>query len=326
MKAIIIEKPGGPDVLQLREVDEPMPGHGEVRVRIRATAINRADVVQRMGRYPAPPDVPADIPGLEFAGEIDQLGSGVFDLKIGDRVFGLAGGGTYAEYLNVHHRAIAKIPSNLDFIAAAAVPEVFITAYDALVTQCCLQSGERVLIHAVGSGVGIAAVQIARSLSAVSIGTARSADKIDKARAHGLNEGLLTTDGTFAKQVLQLSGGKGVDVVLELVGGQYVPEDIQCMAQKSRLIVVGLVAGVRCELDLGTVLRKRITIKGTTLRMRPLEEKIEAMQLLSRNMVPLFERGLLSPVVDRVLPLEEAAAAHRHMEDNLNFGKIVLSL
>ncbi len=325
MKAIVIERPGGPEVLKLQEVDRPAPGHGEVRVRIHATAINRADVLQRTGHYPAPADAPADIPGVEFAGEVDEVGSGVEGLKVGDRVFGLAGGGTYAEYVIVHHRAVAIIPERLDYIAAAAIPEVFITAYDALVPQCQLKAGEQVLIHAVGSGVGVAAVQIACALSAISTGTARTSDKIDRAKEYGLSSGIVTKEGNFADQVMEQTGGRGVDVVLELVGGSYVAEDIRCMSPGGRIVVVGLVAGTRCDLDLGLLLRKRLVIRGTALRARPLEEKIAAIQLLSRNMVPLFERGILKPVVDMVLPLAQAPEAHRHMEGNLNFGKIVLT-
>lgn len=325
MKAVVIERAGGPEVLQVQEVPSPEPGPGEVRVRVHATAINRADIIQRMGHYPAPKDAPADIPGLEFAGEIDRLGPGVEGVTTGQRVFGLAGGGTYAEYVIVHHRAIARIPDNLDYVSAAAVPEVFITAYDAIVSQCQLKTGERLLIHAVGSGVGVAAVQLAKALSAISLGTARTADKIDRAMQYGLHTGIVSTDAVFSDRILEATGGQGVDVVLELAGGAYVQEDLKCLAQKGRLIIVGLVAGTRCDFDLATVLRKRLVVRGTTLRMRPLEEKITAVQLLSRNMVPLFQQGILTPVVDKVLPLCEAAQAHRHMEANLNFGKIVLT-
>ena len=326
MKALVIERPGGPEVLQMKEKDDPLPGSGEVRVRVRAVGVNRADVLQRLGRYPSPADVPADIPGLEFAGEIDLLGNGVTGWAKGDRVFGLAGGGTYADYVIVHHRTVASIPDRLSYVEAAAIPEAFITAYDALVAQCGLMSGESVLIHAVGSGVGVAAVQIAKSLSAISFGTARNQDKISGAGRYGLSAGIVATEAAFADKVMELTAGKGVDVVLELVGGAYVAEDIKCMSSKGRLVLVGLVGGARSDIDLAMLLRKRLIVRGTTLRARPLEEKISATQLLSRNMLPLFAAGILSPVVDKVMPLSEAGEAHRYMEANLNFGKIVLEL
>src|SRR5690349_16874225 len=221
MKAIVISKPGGPEVLELREVASPEPGRGEVRVRVRATAVNRADLLQRMGVYPPPPDVPQDIPGLEFAGEIDAVGEATAGWRVGDRVFGLCGGGTYAEQLVAHGRAVARIPDGMSFTDAAAVPEAFLTAWDAMVAQAGLRSGEWVLVSAVGSGVGTAAVQIARALGARSIGTARTAAKLDRARALGLDEGVVAEGGKFAARVNELTGGRGADVVVELVGGGY---------------------------------------------------------------------------------------------------------
>ena len=329
MKAIVISRFGGPEVLELREVDTPAPGRGEVRVRVRATAVNRADLLQRAGAYPAPPDAPADIPGLEFAGEIDALGDGaaaVSDLAIGDRVFGLAGGGSYAEALVVHARALARIPDGISFTDAAAVPEVFITAWDAMVVQARLQAGDTVLIHAAGSGVGTAAVQIARAIGARSVGTARTRDKLARARALGLDQEILVEEGAFADAVLRATGGRGADVVLELVGGRYLAEDLACAAPRARIVLVGLMAGARAELDLGQLLRKRLQITGTVLRARPLEEKIAAVQLLDRHLAPLLARGLLRAVVDRVLPLARAAEAHADVAGNQTFGKVVLSV
>ncbi len=326
MRAIVITKPGGPEVLELREVPVPAPARGEVRVRVRATAVNRADLLQRMGAYPAPPDAPADIPGLELAGEIDALGEGVTGWKLGDRVFGLTGGGAYAEQLVAHGRAVARMPDGLSFRDAAAIPEAFITAYDAMVTQARLAAGEQVLVHAVGSGVGTAAVQIARAIGARSIGTARTADKLERARALGMDEGVLVAGGKFADAVLEKSGGRGVEVVLELVGGGYVAEDLACMAPGGRLVLVGLMAGIRADLDLATILRKRLELRGTTLRSRPLEEKIAATQVFARHLVPLFERGTLKPIVDRVFPLAEAGAAHAYVASNEGFGKVVLEI
>ena len=326
MRAIVISRPGPPDVLEVREVPTPVPSRGEVRVRVRATAVNRADLLQRMGVYPAPPGSPSDIPGLEYAGEIDALGDGVTGLAIGDRVFGLVGGGAYAEHLVTHAATVARMPASLSFTDAAAVPEAFLTAYDAMVVQARLSAGETVLVSAVGSGVGTAAVQIARAIGARSIGTARSADKLEKARALGMDEGVEAKSGAFASEVLRLTGGRGVEVVLELVGGKYVEEDLGCLAQRGRLVLVGLLAGMRADVDLGLVLRKRLEVRGTVMRARPLEEKIAAAQILDRQLAPLFARGALKPIVHRVLPLAEAAEAHAQMAASDLFGKIVLRL
>jgi putative PIG3 family NAD(P)H quinone oxidoreductase len=326
MRAIVIDKPGGPEVLQLREVPTPTPSRGEVRVRVRATAVNRADLLQRMGAYPAPADVPADIPGLEYAGEVDAVGEGVTELRVGDRVFGLAGGGTYAEQLVVHAGTAAKIPGELSFTDAAAIPEAFLTAWDAMITQGGLGAGDTVLVSAVGSGVGTAAVQIARAIGARSIGTARTATKLARAHALGMDDGVDAHSGKFADAVLAATGGRGVDVVLELVGGNYVAEDLACLAPLGRIVLVGLLAGRSVELDLGMVLRKRARILGTVLRSRPLDEKIAVGRVLARNVAPLVARGALKPVVDRVMRLEEASEAHAWMAGNEGFGKLVLTL
>jgi putative PIG3 family NAD(P)H quinone oxidoreductase len=326
MKAIVITRPGGPEVLELRDLGTPEPGRGEVRVRVKATAINRADLLQRMGLYPAPADAPQDIPGLEFAGEVDSLGAGVRAWQPGDRVFGLAGGGTYAEYLIAHEGTLARMPDSLSYSDAAAIPEAFITAYDAMVTQARLGPGETVLVTAVGSGVGTAAVQIARALSARSLGTARTAAKLGLAHKLGLDRGFAVESGKFADDVLKATGGRGVDVVIELVGGSYLGEDLLCAATRGRIVLVGLLAGARTEIDLALLLRKRIELHGTVLRARPLEEKIAATQAFARHLVPLFADGRLHPVVDRVLPLAAAAEAHAAMAANEGFGKIVLTV
>jgi putative PIG3 family NAD(P)H quinone oxidoreductase len=329
MRAIVITKPGGPEVLELREVALPEPAPGQVRVRIRACAVNRADLMQRMGMYPPPADAPQDIPGLEIAGEVDAVGAGVAELAKGDRVFGVVGGGAYAEAVVVHARTLARIPDALDFTQAAAVPEAFITAYDAMVLQGDLTAGDVVLVHAVGSGVGTAAVQIARAIGARSIGTARGESKLARARELGMNEGVVPGAGSggpgFADKVRELTGGRGVDVVLELVGGSYVPESLASLTEKGRLVLVGLLAGTRADVDLALVLRRRLRVLGTMLRARPLEEKILAAQVLDRRLAPLFASGALKPVVDRVLPLEKAAEAHAYMAGNDGFGKVVLT-
>ncbi|HEY3592904.1 MAG TPA: NAD(P)H-quinone oxidoreductase [Polyangiaceae bacterium] len=324
MRAVSITAFGGPEVLRIVERAVPEPSRGEVRVRVRASAVNRADLLQRMGRYPAPPDVAPDVPGLEYAGEVEALGVGVTEFRPGDRVFGLVGGGAYAESLVVHARTMAKIPDSLSFTDAAAIPEAFTTAYDAMVDQARLAAGETVLVSAVGSGIGTAAVQIARAIGARSIGTARSKDKLDRARALGLDHGLVPENGHFASSVKGLTEQRGADVILELVGGPYVPEDLACLARRGRLILVGLLAGNTAEVDLGKLLSLRAEVRGTVLRSRPIEEKIAAGQTFARHIVPLFAAGRLAPVVDRVFPLAEAGAAHTYMASNQGFGKVVL--
>ncbi len=324
MKAIVISRVGGPEVLELREVPTPEPSRGEALVRVRATAVNRADLLQRMGRYPAPSDAPSDIPGIEFAGEIESLGPGVEGWRVGDRVLGVAGGGTYADRLVVHARTLARVPEGMSWSDAAAIPEAFITAYDAMVTQGGLAPGESVLIHAVASGVGSAAVQIARAIGARTCGTSRSSAKLERAAKLGLDHAIVPDGGQFASRVREVVGKQGVDLVLELVGGAYVAEDLACVAMGGRIVLVGLLGGTSAQLDLGAILSRRVVLRGTVLRSRPLEEKIALARTFARHVIPLFETGRLVPVVDRVFPLREAAAAQRHMASNESLGKIVL--
>jgi putative PIG3 family NAD(P)H quinone oxidoreductase len=328
VRAIVITKPGGPEVLALVEREDPEPSRGEVRVRVRATAVNRADLLQRMGAYPAPADSPPDIPGLEIAGEVSALGPGVERLKIGDRVFGLVGGGGYANAIVTHERALALIPGSMSFEAAAAIPEAFVTAHDAMVTQANLTSGETLVVHAAGSGVGTAAIQLGRALGARVIGTARTQDKLDRARELGLDIGIVPSGGAseprFADAV-RAASPDGAHVILELIGGPYVAEDLRCAGVLGRVVLVGLMAGSKGELELGLILRKRIRLLGTVLRARPLEEKIMAMRAFESQVVPLIARGLVKPIVDCVMPLADAARAHERMASNAGFGKIVLS-
>lgn len=326
MRAATIARPGGPDVLEMRDTERPEPGTGEVLVRVRASALNRADLLQREGRYPAPPGWPQDIPGMEIAGDVVARGSGASLWKEGDRVFGIVGGGGNAEFIATHERTLAAIPATLTWTDAAAVPEAFITAHDALVTQAEVRPSERVLIHAVGSGVGLAAMQLARAAGAIPVGNARSPDKIDRARSLGLAEGIVVGDdsGIIAKRVLEWTGGVGAEIVLDLVGGSYTAVSIAAAAPKARIILIGTMAGRDASLPLGVILGKRLTIRGTVLRARPLEEKITATRAFAAQVVPLLASGAVRPVVDRVFPLAQIAAAHRHLESNATFGKVVL--
>lgn len=326
MRAVVITTPGGPEVLELRDVPKPSPSYGQVLVRVRATALNRADVLQRQGRYPAPADSPADVPGMELAGEIAEIGEGVSRWRVGQRVFGIVGGGAYAEFVVTHERLLAEIPNALSYEQAAAVPEAFITAHDALVTQAQLRASETVLIHAVASGVGLAAVQLTRALGAVPFGTARGKGKIERARELGLEDGWAATGELqeMAVHAKRWSGGRGMNVVLDLVGGAYFPASVEAMAPLGRLMIIGTMAGREATIPLGRVLSSRITIRGTMLRGRALEEKIAATRAFEDQVVPLFSRGILRAVVDREFALADVRAAHMRMEANESIGKIVL--
>ena len=327
MKAVVITAHGGPEVLEVQEVaTPPRPTADRVKVRVRAAGLNRADVLQRRGYYPAPPGVPPDIPGLEFAGEVDEVGEAVRGWRPGQRVFGITGGGAQAEYVIVPESHLAEIPGNLDWTEAAAAPEVFITAHDALFTRANLRPGERVLVHAAGSGVGTAAIQLARAAGAKAFGTSRTAGKLERAKEYGLSKSVVVADDPemFATAVQEWTGGRGVNVVIDLVGGRYLEANLKALAEKGRMVQVGTTAGARAELDLSTVMRKRLTIIGTVLRARSNEEKATATRLFVEQVVPLLADGSVRPVVDRVYPLTEVREAHRRMESNESFGKIVL--
>ncbi len=325
MRAIVIRAPGGPEVLELRDAPLPEPGRGEIRVRVHATALNRADLLQRRGHYPAPAGWPADVPGLEYAGTVDACGARVERWRGGERVMGLVGGGAYAEAVVVHEREAIAVPDGVALTDAAAIPEAFVTAHDALVTRLGVRAGEWLLIHAVGSGVGTAALQIALASGVRVVGTARSAWKLERAAALGLRAAVDVSREAIADAVAACTGGAGVDAVLDLVGAAYLDANLASLAELGRMVCVGTVSGAKAEIDLSRVLRGRLTIVGTVLRARPLEQKIAAARRFEREIVPLLADGRVRPVVDRVLACADAAEAHRAMEANENFGKIVLS-
>jgi NADPH2:quinone reductase len=329
MKAVTILSFGGVEGLGVREVaDAPPATLNRVRVRVRAAGLNRADILQRLGRYPAPAGYPQDIPGLEFAGEVVEVGEEARRWKAGDRVFGIIGGGGQAEFVTVPENHLAGIPPNLDWAEAAAVPEVFMTAHDALFTQCGLQMGEQVLIHAAGSGVGTAASQLVRAAGAVAFGTSRTADKLEKAKEFGLTESFVASGDpmAFAEAVKQWTNGSGVDVVLDLVGAAYLKANLESLATKGRLIFVGTTSGARAEIDYSVVMGKRLRIMGTSLRTRSLEEKATATRLFAQHVVPLLAHGSVRPVIDKVFRMEEVRAAHERLESNESFGKVVLMM
>lgn len=325
MKAIVITAPGGPEVLQLLDVPEPVPGPDDLLVRVRAAALNRADILQRRGGYPQPgPKTLFEVPGLEFAGEVIEAGERVEGFAVGERVMGLLAGGGYAEQVIIHQRAAMKVPANLSWHEAGATPEVYITAHDAL-RQCDFVAGESVLIHAAGSGVGVAAIQIAKVMGAsLVIGTAGSAEKLERAKALGMDIGVNYRMQDFAEETLAATGGRGVDVILDVIGADYLERNLRALALKGRMVIVGLMGGAAAQANLGMLLAKRLQVRGTVLRARPLEEKAAATRAFEKSVLPHIASGRVKVVVDRVFPLADAADAHRYMESNANFGKIVL--
>jgi NADPH:quinone reductase len=325
MKTVIITQPGGAEVLEVQERLKPEPGVGQIRVRVRSSALNRADLLQRAGNYPVPPGVPADMPGMEYAGEVEALGAGASMWKVGERVMGIIGGAGHAEFLCVHEREAMPIPRGMSWEDAGAIPEVFLTAYDALFNRLALNTGETVLIHAVGSGVGTAGLQIGRAAGARVVGTARSPDKLERAKKLGLDVAIDSSRGDWAAQVEAAIGPERVNALLDLVGGNYLEGNLRVLTLRGRMVVVGLTGGASAPFNMSVLLRKRLTIVGTMLRSRPLEEKIALARDFSERGVPLFESGRLKPVVDRVFPFEEIRAAHQLMESNDTFGKIVLA-
>lgn len=324
MRAVRITRPGS---LQLDSVPRPEPGPGEILVRVAAAALNRADLLQRAGRYPAPPGVPPDIPGLEFSGTVAAAGPDSNRWRIGDRVCGLVGGGAQAAFLTTHERAVIAVPESLGMVEAAAVPEAFITAHDALVTQAAVQRGERVLIFAVASGVGLAAVHLVRALGAHAFGTTRTSAKVARAIAEGLSDGAAVTEPhDVLTHADRWTEGRGMDVVLDLVGGAWAAAAVQALAPRGRLMCIGTLAGTSATLELRRILTRRLTIRGTVLRSRSLEEKISATSAFERDVAPLLAHGAVRPVIDGVHPIENAAAAYDQLESGGTTGKLVLTI
>jgi len=329
MKAVVITRFGGPEVLEVQDVEAPRPGPDEVLVHVRSSALNRADLLQRRGGYAAPPDAPQNISGLEFAGEVAELGKNVDRWQHGDRVMGIVGGGAHAEFVTAHQDAVATVPPNLDWPAAGAVPEVFITAFDAL-QQAGFKAEENVLVHAVGSGVGLAAIQLVRALGGRAFGTSRTPDKIERAKPFGLESGYLVPEPSALKELAafaaNVTGGRGFDVVLDLNGGPYFAAGLEAMALKGRIILIGGVAGGKADVDLYQILRKRLHVIGTVMRARSLEEKIAIADAFGREVVPLLANEIIRPVIDSVFPLDKIRDAHRRLETNETFGKVVLTM
>ena len=322
MKAVEITSPGGPEVLRLVERPDPKPASGEVLVRVEAAGVNRPDIMQRLGKYPPPPGA-SDIPGLEVAGTVVAIGSGVSRWRDGDRVCALVAGGGYAEYCLVPAPQCLPIPPGMSAPAAAAIPETFFTVWTNLFDRAGLRGGERVLLHGGTSGIGTTAIQLARVFGATVFATAGSDDKCaacERLGAVAIN--YRTTD--FVAAIRDLTAGRGVDVILDIVGGDYLPRNLDCLALNGRLVQIGLIGGTKAQVNLAAVLQKRLTITGSTLRTRTVEEKGAIAQQLEQRVWPLLASRAVSPIVHKTLPLRDAGEAHRLLESGRVIGKIVL--
>ena len=326
MKAIIRTGDGGPEVLQLAEVPSPTPTATQLLVDVHATALNRADTIQRRGGYPPPPGE-SDIIGLEIAGTVSAMGDAVESgISEGDRVFGLVGGGGYAEQAVIDYRMAMPIPDGWSFEQAAAVPEVFFTANENIFTLGKLSAGETILIHAGGSGVGSAGVQISRHAGATVFVTAGTQEKINGCKELGATDGINYKTTDFVTEIQRLTDGQGVDVVLDFIGAPYFERNLSILKTKGRLLQVGLIGGSTTEINLNTVMRNRLQIIGSVMRPQSIDEKIAITQRFVERWLPALKNGVLQPVIDTVFPLAQAAQAHEYMEANRNFGKILLKV
>ncbi len=325
MKAVVLREHGGPEVLQIEDVPSPTFGAEDILVSVAATALNRADLLQRMGSYPNPFPQGPEIPGLEFAGTVKAVGERVTAWKVGDKVMGIVSGGAYAEELVLHERQAMAVPAGMSLHDAAAIPEVFITAWDALVVQGGLTSGRWAMVHAGASGVGTAAIQICKAIGAHIIVTC-SSGKVQSCKDLGADVVVDYTTQDFVEEVQRATNGRGVDTILDVIGGDYVERNVASLAVKGHIIQVGVMAGKPLPFNVGLLLGKRASITGTVLRARPLDEKIAITQRFIAEMLPLFGTGALKPVIDSSYPLSEIAKGHEFMASNGNVGKIVIDI
>ena len=324
MRAVVLHSHGGPEVLTIEEVAGPVPGADEVLVQVAATALNRADLLQRMGLYPDPRKVQPEIPGLEFAGTVAAVGERVTMWKVGDRVMGIEAGGAYAEQIATHERQLLAVPEGMALTDAAAIPEVFLTAWDALVLQGGLTSGRWALVHAGASGVGTASIQIAKAIGA-RIAVTCSAGKADLCRSLGADIVLERSPHDWLADA-KAAVPDGFDTILDVVGGEEIDRNLQAVAQRGSIVQVGLMAGGSVQVNVGLLMAKRAHWVGTTLRARPIEEKVAVTRRFAAEMLPLFADGRLRPVIDCRFPFDQIAAAHELMASNANAGKIVVEL
>jgi NADPH2:quinone reductase len=324
MLAIQIEKPGGPEVLTLAERPRPSPGPGEVLVKVAAAGVNRPDVMQRQGRYPPPPGV-TDIPGLEIAGTVEELGSGVTDFRGGERICALVAGGGYAEYCVAPAPQCLPIPAAMSLTAAAAIPETFFTVWSNVFERGKLAAGETILIHGGSSGIGTTAIQLARAFKARVFATAGSAEKCAACERLGAERAINYREADFVAAIRELtSGGHGVDVVLDIIGGDYVARNMELLKMDGRLVQIAVLGGAKAEINLVPIIQRRLTITGSGLRPRSVHEKGAIAAALREHVWPLLEKGTVAPVIDATFPLADASAAHRRMESSAHIGKLVL--
>ncbi|CAB1128370.1 PKS_ER domain-containing protein [Candidatus Hydrogenisulfobacillus filiaventi] len=327
MLAVVLTGQGGPEVLSLATVPDPRPGPGEIQIRVAAAGVNRADLLERAGRYPPPAPPPAyPVPGLECAGVVEAVGPGVTAWSPGDRVMALLPGGGYAQRAVVPEGMVLPVPEGVDLLAAGGIPEAFLTAFDALFHLSGAGLGDRVLIHAAASGVGTAAVQLAAAAGMRVAATVGTPAKAEAVRQLGADRVILRREETFPEAVAAWSGGEGVAAVLDFVGADYLAGNLEVLAPGGTLVIIGTLSGTRAGIDLGLLLRRRLTVRGTVLRSRRPEEKAALVTAFRRHGLPLLAAGRVRPVVDRVFPLAEAAAAHRYLEADRNTGKVVLAV
>jgi len=324
MRAALYQGSGERDVIAVRDVPDPIVGTDDALVRVAYAGLNRADILERQGKYAAP-RADVTIPGLEFSGVVAAVGARVTNVAPGDRVCGLVQTGAHAELVALQALTLAKLPDGIDLRAAAAIPEAFITAHDALFSRARFGLGEYALVHAVGSSVGLAAVGLIKRAGGIALGTSRTVDKLERAASHGLASGFVLDD-EWPALVQAAAGGRGADVILDFVGAPMLERNLRALAERGRIVQIGAMGGANATLPLGLLIAKRAELHGTMLRMRPLEEKIALAKHLQRALLPLFVRGDLRTEIDSVFPLDDLAGAHERMESNANFGKIVLAV
>jgi putative PIG3 family NAD(P)H quinone oxidoreductase len=323
MIAIEIREPGGPEVLVPVERPAPVPAAGEVLIKVAAAGVNRPDVFQRLGRYPPPPGV-TDIPGLEVSGIITAVAGGAGSFRVGDAVCALVAGGGYAEYCVAPVPQCLPAPRGLELVDAAAIPETFLTVWTNVFERGRLRAGESILVHGGSSGIGTTAIQLARSFGARVFATAGSADKCAACEQLGAERCINYREADFVAVVRELTSGRGVDVVLDMVGGAYFARNVDVLAAEGRLVEIATLQGAKAELNIQTIMQRRLTITGSTLRARPIADKGAIAASVHRHVWPLIESGAVKPIVYARFPLRDASAAHRVMESGAHIGKLVL--
>jgi tumor protein p53-inducible protein 3 len=323
MKAIVFDAPGNEDVLRIGEAPSPLLGPEDIRIDVRATAVNRADLLQRQGMYPPPPGA-SPILGLECAGEVIEVGSGAAGWRVGDRAMALLAGGGYAQEAVVHHGSAMHVPPAMSFEEAGALPEVFLTAFLNSFVLGEIKPDGAALVHGGGSGVGTACIILLREAGVRCLITAGSDDKCRRCRELGADVAINYRAGDFAAQVREATGGRGVNVVLDSIGGKYLASNLDCLAVDGRLVIIGLIGGAKAEINLAALLLRRLWVIGSTLRARPAHDKASIVSQFVQRFGAALNAGRITPVIDRVLPLEQAAEAHRAVQSSVHFGKVVL--